>query len=229
MVILLSALVTNAVGAPCQDGQEVVYNGLTSKFICKDTGPSLPTCPSGQFLTSSDGKTFTCQPIGVPPCPTGKVLTFLSGSGFTCINPNAPVPDCNGTNQFLTYSQASNTFSCASVTQPGALPVCASGQVLTSTDGKTFTCVAAPATYGQCTWYCENNIDYCLTTTQGMAGVPYHAVQVDHGIIVTPAAAAGGNGTTAQCDNGTWIVSGCGSNCSGPTGDNAPEGDSGGP
>jgi hypothetical protein len=217
----------------CTEDQEVVFHG--TKFICQDITPTIPTCSPGSFLTSTDGKTFTCVKSNVPNCSDGEVLTYTNGS-FTCVKTGPDVPTC-GPNQFLTYN---GTFQCANVLALD-IPNCSDTQVLTKRGG-SLQCVeqtasgSAPCTAysfqtnveggpgsGMATYYytsantanAEHNLacgghisSWPPSCTPVTAAVSYpHGTTLDTGFDF----ACGGGGGPATCVDGLWMGGGNGS------------------
>ena len=136
----------------------------------------VPTCSTGQVLTSSAGK-LQCQTITagdggagttVPTCASGQVLSAMGGQ-LTCVTPMAvpTVPTC-ATGQVLTAM--GGTFLCVATLAPdGAAPTCAAGEVLTSMNGSIRCVVPAvpPTCTGTQVLTAMNGTLVCVTPASG--------------------------------------------------------------
>jgi hypothetical protein len=178
----------------CSDGQFVLTN-------------ALPNCTEGQEVVFSGGK-FICQTdpsSKVPTCGQDQVLTY-NGADFICVNRTDKIPTC-GTDQFLTYN--GTAYQCATIWKL-QIPNCGGGQVLTG-NGSQLYCVNAPGgPYASCTEYCVNGFCVARQSDEQLEGPGnWQPAAVRHGVFATINDPQTGCASGWQCDNGTWIPSGC--------------------
>lgn len=154
-----------------------VLTWSNNAVICVDPTPGVGASPSqsvsctgGQMITAISNGVATCSAI--PTCTSSTVLTFTTTNGvpgFTCtsVAQALNIPNC-AANTALDFTNGA--FTC----KPIALPVCTTGQYLTSYDGATFVCTSLDTCspnwtttgVGQCTTSCGGGLQ-SITQSDG--------------------------------------------------------------